>query len=869
MVTNGNFTDMDSFQMNTLNPDLQSTNQNEDTSHNHFSLMRDTLKDTPTLSINCENVNSPNSKNIKKFNDDEFSSLAPTRSQYSINRAHEVDGDQLSIFSTVSRVNDIRRGYPILTTYSNKQIKSASEQSDLLETEIGDILKNDADSALDSDNTTDVKEEQISILDLLNRITKLDSGKEALDLSTGCFIGPEKENNEENEDYQMPKKIEEQAQNKPNSLPDEQFKILKEHFLNHKKQYFVLSSNGKPIYSFFGSDEIILNYAGIIQTLISSFGSEDLNPSVKDSDSLKYFKTSNTQFLILNKSPIYLLAISSYPEESQRELKGQLYLIYNFLLSLVSKKQLLRYYSVKSNFDLRSTVINDTDTQLLSKLIITKVFHPSYFLNGIEPFYLNHSIKLKINSIIDKQINAEQLNKDILYGILSDTNGKIITIAKHRNHLLHILDIQNLFSIIFSKSQGRNSLEGEKIKINKRNYYKKDDSDLESEFFFNENMKDVQFSNEEELWFPICLPEFNANGFLYCFVNYIDISNIEILDGKDPSDSNKAIEEESASRIDNKNKLVFIILSPNKNAFFNIRKISQNIILEMILNNTIWKRLNRAFFINQKMNYFDILDIFNKKYPHFNITNDNFGTLPKTMDDKKTYNNNNYNFFHFIFKSKKNSQLFIPNFNSVNVLSIAGISFEQIMLLYKELANTINQNNKSTTSGLSSSSLDEDIKFDYNKNNTERNSCDSGIDDTNNNYINIYHNPFTNIGAYFKDSTTSSVSDQQSNDQQTKGNLNKSRKSSAASPKYSRNNSSPVRSNIALLKWVFGDESIKYIKIYGLAYSNPDYEIYIILRESTTLKKMFKKNNVVENLKFIINWIFKNFNRLFITGLNI
>lgn len=832
------------------------------------------LKVNPTTSINLENVNvnSPNlndsehqldninengrlsnvalspSLSMRSFNsqyidDYSISHLTPSRfnndndSQHSIyskidknalnDNANIARNDHNYHFGALNNSNnhngnyndDHSTSYPVLTINNNEQ-------------DLFSIMENELDKLMNDNNglTNDLKIKesmanyQININDLLSKVTDVEP---QFDIETSANI------------------VELAKLTKTVTTTTAPINAEDTNFLQKKKQFFVLSASGKPIYSLFGSDSIIINYMSIIQTLISSFA--DANGSIDDN--LKHFKAGSTKFVVFNKSPIYLLSISSYEYESLYDLKNQLYILYNYLISIISRKQLVKFYSLKDNFDLRK-ILNNSDYLNLQKIITNKVLNPVFFLGGIESLYLSSSIKLKINSIISKYKASE-----ILYGILTDSNGKVITIVRPKNHYLHTSDLQILFSIIFNKKGINSSSEAsadKKIIINKK-----------------ENEQDVEFSNEEELWFPICLPEFNSNGFLYSFVDYIDINNIEVAssqtkpqgsDNENDDSSIKIATSENNSRKQNansktNNKLVLILLSPDKNSFFKLRQCSKKIISQIILssNSQILDKLVKAFEFNYKLNYLNFLNEFNKKHPASSITSTSLPTRSFTALDKQHQHKSSSlsqgkgqthnNFFHFLFKSRRNSQVFAPSFNSINSASLGEISFQKLMFLYKELFNNLQQSNN----------------FEKVSNLAAATSSSSG------------GGTFTTAAAattndVFPSNSNASSASRSANDPISGSGSAHNSGASASAPAQATNNlnansnaTGSSKSNLVYVKW-----TINEVKLIGVGYSNSNYEIYLILKNSFI---SVSKAQLVDNLKVIINWIFKNFNRLFIAGL--
>src|SRR5689334_9523644 len=72
------------------------------------------------------------------------------------------------------------------------------------------------------------------------------------------------------------------------------------------KHFLILSSAGKPIYSRHGDDQLITNYIGVVQTLISFYQEAD--------DTLRGFTAGDVRFVVISKGPLNLVAITRLPE---------------------------------------------------------------------------------------------------------------------------------------------------------------------------------------------------------------------------------------------------------------------------------------------------------------------------------------------------------------------------------------------------------------------------------------------------------------------------------------------------------------------------------------------------------------------------
>jgi hypothetical protein len=269
--------------------------------------------------------------------------------------------------------------------------------------------------------------------------------------------------------------------------------------LQDQKQFFILSSAGKPIYSnVLDEEQKFVGYGGIIQTFVSSF--------LLNGSHLKSIVAGSTTFTILDQSPIILMAVTKLHEQ-EADLLNQLDLLYSFLLSTFSKPHIVRSFQNKEGFDLgkhlgRSCV---SGLDFLCKEISD--FNPGILVGALRSMRLGKSVRDKISQVL-----LRNRSKEILYGLLVAPNGRLVNIMRPKSHTLHTTDLQILFLTVANQSKDQ--------------------------------------AEDEELWIPICLPKFNPNGFLHVFVKFVG-------------------------------QTALILISADKNSFFEVRATAKKIIKDM------------------------------------------------------------------------------------------------------------------------------------------------------------------------------------------------------------------------------------------------------------------------------------------------
>ncbi|EDO14459.1 hypothetical protein Kpol_223p2 [Vanderwaltozyma polyspora DSM 70294] len=302
---------------------------------------------------------------------------------------------------------------------------------------------------------------------------------------------------------------------------------------NYDKNFLFLTSAGKPIYSTFGKDEQLVSIMGLINTIIHFF-------RINASKELKTIKFLNSNFVFLNRSPIILLAYSRLGETTT-ELIDQLDFLYSYLISSISERQILRLFDKRDNFDLRN-FLEVSDFENLDQIcyMISNKFYPDLYLGSLQCLTLKHSsIRKKTHELMIKNLlmDSDLPRGTLLYGLLVYPENKLVSVLRPKGHTLHTTDLHLLLCLIFNR-------------------------------FNNQD-------NNQELWVPICFPKFNANGFLYAYINFLSSKNNK------PSSRGTS----SASNIKNsnndKNCPALVLISAQKDMFHPLKVLAESFINEL------------------------------------------------------------------------------------------------------------------------------------------------------------------------------------------------------------------------------------------------------------------------------------------------
>ncbi|KXJ95895.1 vacuolar fusion protein MON1 [Microdochium bolleyi] len=385
----------------------------------------------------------------------------------------------------------------------------------------------------------------------------------------------------------------------------------------------VLSSAGKPIYSRHGDLGLINSSMGVVQTIISFYESSK--------DPLQGFTAGKTRFVIMTKGPLYLVAISSLGESDQ-QLRFQLDALYMQILSTLTLPTLTKIFVNRPSSDLRKP-LQGTESLLSSLADSFTKGSPSALLGALECLKLRKSHRHAINNVFLKARG----NANLLYGLIV-AGGKLVSVIRPRRHSLHPSDLQLIFNMLF-ESGGIKAAGGEN-------------------------------------WIPLCLPAFNNQGYLYMYVSWLGL--------RPDNNNNDSSSSPSASRSDGEadagggmggagsnidQDTAIILVSPDKESFFDLQKMRDDIIAEL----------------HRKKLLSTISDVAKRGRP----TIHEIVPIPAAISGGPTYNSATSTpppppsmISHFLFKSRANVQFTMPSLLPAFADPVAR---RKLMTLYHEL----------------------------------------------------------------------------------------------------------------------------------------------------------------------------------------
>jgi len=289
--------------------------------------------------------------------------------------------------------------------------------------------------------------------------------------------------------------------------------LVMNQFKSKLKHFLILSSAGKPVWSRHGDDRQITNYVGIVSTIIAFY--QDAK------DGLKGFTAGDVRFVILSKGPLNLVAISKLGE-SDAQLRVQLESLYMQILSTLTLPNMERMFKARASTDLRRP-LQGTESLLSALADGFTRGSPSTLLSALECLRIRKTHRTTINNTLLK-VKCPNL----LYGLIV-AGGRLVSVVRPKKHSLHPGDLHLIFNMLFEAGSVK--------------------------------------AGGGENWIPLCLPGFNNTGYLYMYVSFLKVNDVE-----------KEVTERPATSAGDEDEVAILLISTNKEGFFELRKMRDELV---------------------------------------------------------------------------------------------------------------------------------------------------------------------------------------------------------------------------------------------------------------------------------------------------
>lgn len=230
----------------------------------------------------------------------------------------------------------------------------------------------------------------------------------------------------------------------------------------HEKHMLCVTWAGRPVFSRYGDTTKLNAYMGVLSAIISNYHRMD--------DKVRCIVAGKWKFVFVEKGPLYFFAISS-TDESVKQLRQQLDYVYSQILSVLTMK-IHTMIESHGKYDVRGLL---TGTQpLFMNLIDECDSNVCYLLDSVACLRLNRPDRAKITTILRKY-----RTKSLLYAIIL-AGPYLVSLVRGKDRALHPSDLLIL-----------------------------------TNFVNNSGL------HQTESWTPVCLPQFNPQGYLYALVSHL------------------------------------------------------------------------------------------------------------------------------------------------------------------------------------------------------------------------------------------------------------------------------------------------------------------------------------------------------------
>jgi vacuolar fusion protein MON1 len=243
------------------------------------------------------------------------------------------------------------------------------------------------------------------------------------------------------------------------------------------------------------------------------------------------------RFVILLKGPLNLVAVTRLPE-SDSQLRMQLEALYMQILSTLTLPILEKTFKQRASTDLRRPL---QGTEILISALADGFTRgsPSTLLSALECLRLRKSHRQAIHNTLLKTRSAS-----LLYGLIV-ASGKLVSVVRPKKHSLHPGDLQLIFNMLFEAGSVK--------------------------------------AGGGENWIPLCLPGFNNTGYLYMYVSFLAMNDIDkvALSAEETSNNERPKSREGGDEV------AIILISANREAFYELRSMRDDLVAALQSNGSL------------------------------------------------------------------------------------------------------------------------------------------------------------------------------------------------------------------------------------------------------------------------------------------
>ncbi|KAI5725741.1 hypothetical protein M8J77_019590 [Diaphorina citri] len=194
-----------------------------------------------------------------------------------------------------------------------------------------------------------------------------------------------------------------------------------------------------------------------------------------DEDRIQSIKAGDLYFSFLPKGYLVVVSVCRHHHSDQTLLQQQLLYIYNQIISTLTLSQLTKIFDQHRNFDLRRLLSGSE--RLIHTLVEFTETEVDFVLASYRCLTLSSSIRDQISHVLSSAVSKV---KNLVFIILIGAD-RIISYLHMKKYNLRPMDIHLILNLVRSSESFKTG----------------------------------------EIWTPLCLPQFDASGYLYSHVSYL------------------------------------------------------------------------------------------------------------------------------------------------------------------------------------------------------------------------------------------------------------------------------------------------------------------------------------------------------------
>ena len=321
-------------------------------------------------------------------------------------------------------------------------------------------------------------------------------------------------------------------------------------WLRRRRHLFIVSDAGKPLWSRYGGEDSLAGFTAALSAIVAFVGD--------DGDSLRSVgwlgSTADAsgggdgarprrphELTVLRRGPIVLAAMTS-TGESPAALRRQLHLLHAQLIALLTRA-VERALTRSSKFDARGRLLGGGTDALLGTLAHRMTWDPGCWMRAWAPLPLPPQWREKcVRALRDGLVRVMGgAGAGALVGVLlTDRHVAAIANADPRAGKSATLTASSTPSSYSSPAGGdRRAIGtagggGARASRGRASYYAGMDPD-DVITLCNTVRSGASFRSNEESFAPVCLPNYDADGFAFAYVAYLRTSDGEV-GGSSPED---------------------------------------------------------------------------------------------------------------------------------------------------------------------------------------------------------------------------------------------------------------------------------------------------------------------------------------------